>query len=68
MSKVIEYMRIEEPTRRRMMGGDENFNREAGWIPVPEIAKEPEPVKAQIEKPDTPNEPVKPKKRRTKKK
>lgn len=75
MAKAKKYMRIGDPTVTRNLSVKEEFARENGWIPYDEPGQV-EPVDGssinipnldQIEEPDKPNTPPKPKaKRKTK--
>lgn len=64
MAKAKKYMRIGDPTVTRNLSVKEGFARENGWIPYDE-PEQVEPVDApnldQVEKPDKPNTPLKPK-------
>lgn len=64
MAKSIKYMRIGDPTVTRNLSVSEKFARENGWIPYDE-PEQVEPIDIpnldQVEKPDRPNTPLKPK-------
>lgn len=74
MAKSIKYMRVGDPTVTRNLSVSEKFARENGWVPYEEPQQvEPQQVEPvdgssintpnidQIEKPDKPNTPLKPK-------
>ena len=59
--KQRKYIHQSDPNRTRNLGGDPNFNREAGWILAPETKTIIE--ERQTENPDEVNKPLKPKRK-----